>query len=210
MLQSPTGLGKTVMMAHMAKEAVARGKRTYFLVHRQELMSQSSRTFDKFEIPHGCIAPDYSPSRELVQVAMAQTLVRRLDKCPAPDLVIVDECHHSPSNTWRRILTEYEKAYLVGLTATPERLDGQGLGDQYDAMVQGPSVAWLIENQFLSPYTVFAPPMMTDLSAIRSRAGDFANEELAEIMDKPTIIGNAVGHYLKHEMDPVVKTIMCP
>lgn len=197
LLVSPTGSGKTVLMAWMASRAADRGKRTLFCVHRQELMHQASETFEAMGVAHGLIAPGRTMTRDAIQIASVQTLVRRFDSAPAPDLVILDEAHHAASATWRRIFEAYPNARFIGLTATPARLDGRGLDDLFDDMVCGPTVIQLIEQGWLSPYRAFAPPIGIDLAAVNSRAGDFARGELAEAVDKPTITGDACRHYMR-------------
>lgn len=84
------------------------------------------------------------------------------------------------------------------MTATPERLDGQGLGAAFDALVEGPTTADLIGRGFLSDFDYFAPPAMADLSHVQSRAGDYAIEALAAAMDKATVTGDAVEHYRRY------------
>ena len=195
--QLPTGGGKTVLMAWMAARAAERGKRTMFIVHRQELLIQASRTFEAMGIPHGLIAPGFTMSRDVIQVASVQTLVRRFDRIIPPDLIIFDEAHHCPSKTWLKVFERYAAAKAIGLTATPYRLDGRGLNDLFETMICGPTVRELIDAGFLSPYAVYAPPIGIDLKGVRTRAGDFARNQLADAVDKPTITGDAVRHYLK-------------
>lgn len=195
--QLPTGGGKTLMMAWMAARAAERGKRTLFIVHRQELLIQASRTLETAGIVHGLIAPGFTMSRDAVQVAGIQTLVRRLERVIAPDLLIFDEAHHCPSRTWFTVFEHFPAATAIGLTATPYRLDGRGLNDIFETLVRGPTVRQLIDAGFLSDYTLFAPPTGIDLEGVRTRAGDFARDQLADAVDKPTITGDAVRHYLK-------------
>jgi superfamily II DNA or RNA helicase len=151
-----------------------------------------------FGVPHGMIAPGYMGDRRRpVQVASVFTLVRRLDRYEAPDLIIVDEAHHAISeSTWGRVITAFPKAKLLGVTATPIRLSGEGLGDLFETMVQGPTMRELIELGALSPYRLFAPAGV-DLSGVHTRMGDFVRGELAAAVDKPSITGDAVKHYQK-------------
>jgi len=195
--QLPTGGGKTVLMAWMAARAAERGKPTMFIVHRQELLLQASRTFDAMGIDHGLIAPGHTMSRDVIQVASVLTLVRRFDRVVPPDLIVFDEAHHCPSNTWLRVFGRYPGAKAIGLTATPCRLDGRGLDDLFETMVRGPTARDLIDAGFLSDYVVYAPPIGIDLQGVRTRAGDFAKDQLAEAVDRPTITGDAVRHYLR-------------
>lgn len=194
-LQAPTGAGKTAVMSFMAARAAERGKTTVFVVHRIELVRQASRAFDMIGVRHGIIAPGHTQTRDAIQIASIDTLVRRLDRVACPDLVIFDECHHCAAAKWLRLIEAWAAAKMVGLTATPCRLDGRGLDDIFDSLVLGPSVAELIRNGFLAPYQIYAPPIGIDVSAVKSRGGDFAKDQAAKAIDKPTITGDAVRHY---------------
>ena len=193
----PTGAGKTVAAAAMIRAAVAKNKSTYFLVHRQELLHQASRTFDSFGIKHGVIAPGVPYTNYKTQIVMAPTLSKRLDCFGSPDLLIVDEAHHSLANTWKKIFNAYPDAKVVGLTATPQRMDGQGLDELYDVLVAGPAVRSLISQGHLSDFEVYAPPIGISTEGIHSRAGDFVQKELAKAIDKPTITGDVVSTYIR-------------
>ena len=203
LLVSPTGSGKTVLFAYIAQHAAAKSNNVLILVHRKELLNQTSRTLDSLEVDHGLIAPGLTFNRSSVQVASVQTLVRRLTKIRwAPRLIIVDEAHHATGkSTWGKILQHYPDAAVLGVTATPERLDGRGLGKQadgfFDTLVQGPTVTELIKQEYLSPPVVFAPST-ADLSGVHTRMGDFIRGETEAAVDKPKITGNAVSHYRKH------------
>ena len=193
---SPTGSGKTFMFSHIAHGAGAKGKRVWILVHRQELIEQTSRTMREFAVPHGIIAAGW-PVDPLphVQIVSVQTVVRRVAGLVPPDVVIVDECHHAAAGTWAKILAAFPQAVVLGFTATPERLDGKGLSDAFDAIIRGPEVAWLIEQGFLTQPVYYAPPNQLNLDGLHVRGGDYARDEVNEMMDKPTITGDAVEHY---------------
>jgi superfamily II DNA or RNA helicase len=134
-------------------------------------------------------------------VASVQTLVRRLDKIHPPQLIISDECHHAGAATWSKVFNKFPQANILGVTATPVRLDGKGLGRSsggfFDSMVNGPTVAWLIEQGFLARPKIYAPPVGADLSNLRKKYGEFVTADAAEAMDKPVITGCAVEHYRK-------------
>jgi DNA repair protein RadD len=198
LLVLPTGGGKTVCFSYMAGRAVEKNLRVWILAHRVELLDQIANTLRAFGVPHGIIAPGYlGDRRQPVQVASVFTLARRLDRYDAPDLIIVDEAHHAISeSTWGRVITAFPKAKLLGVTATPIRLSGEGLGDLFETMVQGPTMRELIDLGALSPYRLFAPAGL-DLSGVHSRMGDFVRGELAAAVDKPSITGDAVSHYKK-------------
>ena len=199
-LSSPVASGKMVMFAFITEGAAAMGKRVTILTHRRELLLQGSRGLMEIGVPHGIIAPGHSMTRDNVQVASKDSLVRRLDRVQAPDLIVLDESHHCVNgSTWGKILDAYPSAKLLGVTATPSRLDGRGLGVKsggyFDTMVHGPSVGKLIELGFLSRPVVYAPPIQYETKGMRKRFGDYVASDVAERLDKPTITGCAVQHY---------------
>lgn len=199
LFQLPTGGGKTVVFSYITEGASRKGNRVLILVHRQELIRQTSQSLTDIGVTHGIIAPGFTPSWDNVQVASVQTLVRRLNKVHAPQLIISDECHHAGAATWSKIFAHYNKASILGVTATPCRLDGKGLGRPaggfFDSMVNGPPVAELIRRGFLANPRVFAPPVGADLSNLRKKYGEFVTADAATAMDKPVITGCAVQHY---------------
>lgn len=197
LIQAPTGAGKTALCVHMMKTAAERGKRAFFLVHQNELLSQTSKALWKQKLEHGMIASGRRISKLPVQVASVQTLVNRLDKYEAPDLIIIDEAHRSTAESYRKVVEAYPKAVLVGLSATPQRTDGKPLGDMYDTIVKGPSIRWLQQEGFLCDYVLFAPSVGIETSDIKTTAGDFNKGQLEKAADKPTITGDAVSHYKK-------------
>lgn len=197
LIQAPTGAGKTVLVAHMLKTAQSKGMSSMFIVHRRELLKQSILAFSKVGVKHGVISSGWPHNNQLpIQIASVQTLIRRLNYFRQPSLLIVDECQHSAAGSWNKIHKHYPDAYTIGLSASPIRLDGKGLSPYYDVILNGPTVAELIEQSYLSKYKIFAPSK-TDLSGLHTRMGDFAQEEVSQLMDKPTITGCAIEHYQK-------------
>ncbi len=195
LLQAPTGAGKTALTASMLGTAAARGHRSWFICHRAELVEQAANTFAQVGISYGIIAAGARANPLApVQIASIDTLKNRLDKVAPPALVVWDECHHVAAAGWSRVMAACPQAKHVGLTATPWRLDGTGLGAHFERMVRGPSVRWLIEQGFLSPYRAFAPSH-PDLGNVHTRAGDYVQTELAEVMGASAIVGDAVAHY---------------
>jgi DNA repair protein RadD len=195
LLQLATGAGKTVMAAAMHGSAMDLGLTSEFVVHRKELIDQTSRTFTAFGIPHGFIAAGHPFDDASVMIAGVQTLVNRLEQLLPPNLAIIDEAHHATAASWQRVLDAYD-GFLIGLTATPERLDGKGLDEHFDVMIEGPPVAELIARGFLSDFDYYAPGQ-PDLTGIHTLGGDFNRGEIAELMDKPKLIGDMVEHYLR-------------
>jgi DNA repair protein RadD len=203
LLVLPTGGGKTICFSWIAEQVYRRGKRVTILVHRQELLSQASQKLASFMIPHGRIKSGMSRTRDYIQVASVQTLARRLEDHPEPDLIVIDEAHHATrDNTWGKILEHWKSSRILGVTATPIRLDGKGLGVEYggffDDLIVGPTVPDLIDQGFLVKPEVYAPENMIDFAGIRSLGGDWIAKDLELRMDRPTITGNAVEQYRKH------------
>ena len=195
LMVAATGAGKTALTVSMMAGAAARGKTSMFCVHRDTLLTQTSRALWEQKLPHGIIAAGKVMTNMPVQVASVQTLVRRLDKIKQPDLIVIDEAHRASAGTYRKIIEAYPGAKIVGLTATPSRTDGSGLNDIFQTLVLGPSVAELIDGGYLSPYRIYAPPTAVDMLRVKMKMGDFDIAQMEEILDKPTITGDAVGHY---------------
>jgi len=198
LLVAPTGSGKTVMFSYVTASAAAKGNRTLILVHRAELLEQCHRSLDSMQVPHGLIAAGLTPDRsQLTQVASVQTLVRRFDRVIPPDLIVIDEAHHATAGAWASVLQQYPQARVLGVTATPARLDGKGLGQVFDDLIRGPEVSDLIDKGFLARPVYYAPKTVS-MDGVHKTAGDFNRAEVAERMDKPTITGDAVTHYRKY------------
>lgn len=206
LLVLPTGGGKTFVFSYITANANKRGNKVVILVHRQELLTQSSDSLAALHVEHGCIAPGRPLElTKATQVASVQTLVRRFHQLDAanwkPDLIVIDEAHHATAGSWRKVLDYWPGAKVLGVTATPCRMDGSGLGIDaggvFDSLVIGPQIYELIEGGHLAPPIVYAPPVVADLTGIRTSLGDFSKGEAAERMDKPTVTGDAVAHYSK-------------
>lgn len=196
LIQLATGGGKTVMGSFMVNGSSARGLTCWWLVHRRELITQASRTFSEFGIRHGIVAGGHvSDPHARVQIGSVQTIARRMGSLPPPDMIVFDETHHIGAAQWAQIFDAFPEAYVLGLTATPWRLDGKGLGNWYARMIQGPSTADLIAAGSLSQYRLFAPSQ-PDMGSVETSMGDYKKDQLSRIMDKPSITGDAVQHYL--------------
>ena len=128
LLVLPTGGGKTIVMAEILRSLADRGRNGLVLVHRRELIAQTSHKLDLTGVAHGIIAAGYQPTNATIQVASVQTLARRIAQLTwAPDLIVVDEAHHAVAGTWAAALQRWPDAYRLGVTATPVRQDGRGL-----------------------------------------------------------------------------------
>ena len=198
LIESPTGSGKTLLASTMLRTAAERGIPSVFTCHRRELIKQTHLAFEKMNIGHGIIGNGFHFSnRPMVQIASVQTIKNKLHQIRKPGLVIMDEVHHCPAKSWKKVYDAFPDAYIIGLTATPERLDGSGLNDFFPVMVKGPTVQNLIDNGYLSKYKLYAPANI-DTSKFHTRMGDYVTAEVADAIDKPTITGDAIKEYQKY------------
>jgi DNA repair protein RadD len=198
LVQAPTGSGKTALAAYMLGSAAQKQRRSWFICHRAELVEQTALTFEKVGIQYGIIAAGFPLNPYMpVQICSIDTIKGRLGRYQLPDLIVWDEAHHTAAAGWRRVKEANPQAKHVGLSATPERLDGKGLDELFEAIVQGPPVGWLIEQGYLANYRAFAPPG-PNMGNVHTRMGDFVRGENEAVMDKPTITGDAIRHYLRH------------
>lgn len=197
LLVAPTGAGKTTIAGAIIDGVKSKGKRAIFLAHRTELIEQCSGRLEEFGLEHGVIQADHwrtNPDHN-VQVASIQTLVRR-EHFDA-DLVIVDEAHRSTSVTYGKILERYDNPVVLGLTATPYRMDGKGLGDLYDVIVEVSQTQALIDEGYLVMPTVFGSKRI-DLSGVSVTAGDYDRKELQEAMQNTILHGDLLKNWMVH------------
>jgi len=191
LLVSPTGSGKTVIGAKIIEFVADYKRRVLFLAHRRELISQCSRKLDEFGVDHGIIMsshPRYRPDCP-VQIASVQTLINR--ELPPADFLIIDECHRSLSDSYQNIAQAYPGKAILGLTATPWRGDGQGLGSFYENVHVVAQVKELIKEGHLLEPTVYIPHE-PDLNGLRIVGGDFVDREIDAIMNVDPLIGHIV------------------
>jgi superfamily II DNA or RNA helicase len=202
-LVAPTGAGKTVIGGEIVRRYTEAGKRVLFMAHRREIISQTSDKLMAVNIPHGILQAGFATELDApVQVASVATLTVRAIRSnkiqlPPADLLVVDECHHATAQTYKKIIAAYPDAVLLGLTATPCRGDGRGLGAVFETLVECPQVAALIEQKYLVGTKVFAPSQ-PDLAGVTVRQGDWAENQLAERMDRPQLVGDIVTHWQRH------------
>lgn len=199
LLVSPTGSGKTVIFSYIAAGMARNNKRILIVAHRRELLKQISAALKKVGVAHAVMTGGYRgvPTANVV-VASVFTLVKRIKGMQPFDLIIGDEAHHfTPDSSWGKVVIGFPRARVLGVTATPERLDGKGLGQMFDDMVMGPTVAELTAQGFLSHAIVYAPSA-PDLNGVGTRMGDYVQKQLEEAMVKTVITGSAVKHYGKY------------
>ncbi len=212
MYQLATGGGKTAVISQIVFTAISRKYRCWFIVPRNELVRQASDHFFHWNIPHGMITAKYAESRAyLVHIVSKDTLIRRYDKIKNwPDLLIFDEAHLYIDRQIEIASHVPRKSKIIGVTATPERLDGRGLkrcpiakfapdvkNGLYDSIVYGPPLKELIELGFLSDMKYFSPPIF-GLEDIHRKGTEYDADELAKLFKKRAVYGKAINHYRQY------------
>jgi DNA repair protein RadD len=197
---APTGSGKTIVAAAVIERAEERGKRLLVLTHRREILRQTS---SKLPMDHGIIQSGLTLDLAYpVQVGSVQTLWTRWmgrNKVPLPaaDILVVDEAHHIRARTWSGIIEAYPDAAVIGLTATPCRGDGRGLGNHFDRLILGPQIPDLIAKGQLVETKYYAP-VNPDLKGVKTSKGDYVVTELSKRMDRPDMVGDIIENWHKH------------
>ncbi len=219
----PTGTGKTVLFSNIIHNN--RGP-SVVIAHRQELVNQISLALNRDGVRHGIVGPpdviklavnthmedsghSLFNAGSPVRVAGVDTLIRRTDKLNAwaksVTLWVQDECHHLlRANKWGRAVTMFPNARGLGVTATPLRADGKGLGAHaagvFEELLVGPGMRDIIDMGFLTDYSIFAPnDSDLDLQDVKtsSATGDYVKHGLKLAIGKSKIVGGIVKHYLR-------------
>lgn len=192
-LVAPTGSGKTFIAVHIIERFAA--AKTLWLTHREELIQQAAGELRAIGIQVGIIKSGY-PERPAakVQVCSIPTLVRR-EPTPGVGLIVVDEAAHSMSRTWSDVLAAYDVP-LIGLTATPFRLDGKGLGDIFGKIIVAAYVDELVADGTLHNPRVFAPSA-PNLKGVRVRMGDYAKDQLENAVNTDRLKADIVNTWLE-------------
>ena len=203
LIAAPTGSGKTTVAGHLIGRAAGKGRRSLFLAHRRELINQAYGRLVQMGLAEADVGvimardPRRRPGA-IVQVASIDTLRNRPK--PRADVVFIDECHRALAKSYRDLTAHYPDAIHLGLTATPYRADGRGLGDMYDELVAVSSPRELIQQGYLVEPRVFTVPQesLPDLSSVRVRRGDYHGSELADAVDRQQLVGSIVEHWHRH------------
>ena len=180
MLQLATGGGKTILFSFVIQEAIAKNWKCLVLAHRIELILQA---VDKIEAitnePVGIIKAGYPQQYDRpIQVASVQSMVRRLNDCPKFDLIVVDESHHATAKTYKTILDYFPNARILGVSATPIRLDGKGFRDTFSELLTGVTTKELMSQGSLSTYKYFATDTAMSLVGVGKQKGDYKVADL--------------------------------
>lgn len=221
LLVEPTGGGKTVILSKIVKDHPGA---SCSIAHRQELVGQMAMALARNGVRHRIIGPDevvrrishaqktelgqsFYDSSAMCAVAGVDTLKRRASQLtrwlPQVTMWVQDEAHHLlRSNKWGDAADLFPNAKGLGVTATPIRADGKGLGRHadglFDDMYVGPSMRELINMGYLTDYRIFAPPSDLDLDGVKvTGTGEFSPTQLKQRVQKSHIVGDVVKHYLR-------------
>jgi len=182
-LVAPCGAGKSIIVSEMAKRTTEKKNRVLFIVHRKELCEQIENTLRSWGV-----------DMDLCTVAMVQTISRRIEKIEEPKLIIVDENHHALTSSYKKIFEKFKDVHRIGVTATPQRLSGEGLIAVNDVLIETVTCKWLIENKFLAPFKYFAPPV-ANIQGLKIKNGEFEVGDCEKKLNIPAICGDVIKYY---------------
>jgi DNA repair protein RadD len=196
--QAPTGFGKTIVGATLAKRNCDDRRRTLFTVPALSLVDQTLEKFFAEGIRDvGVIQANHEQTNwsRPVQIASVQTLMRR--QMPPADIVIVDEVHRWFDAYAEWLEGPWKHLPVIGLTATPWT---RGLGKHFSKLIVGATTQQLIDTGFLSKFRVYAPAS-PDLSAVRMVAGDYHEGDLADAVNKSALVADVVVTWIERGQD---------
>lgn len=216
MLQMPTGTGKTRLFVSIIKDLFHYGRdnkiafKVLILVHRTELIDQIDEELGyRYNLAHGIIQSGEKERKIYdIQLASVQTLSRRLTNWSDKefDFIIVDEAHHVKAESYQKIIKAFPHAKLLGVTATPVRLNGHGFTDTFEELIVSPSVKQFIDSGYLSQYEYYSVArssfIQKEIDGIKKFSqGDYAESELERVCDNDRIRAQVVKTYLDFAND---------
>ncbi|MGN0843937.1 MAG: DEAD/DEAH box helicase [Kiritimatiellia bacterium] len=189
-----TGCGKTIVFSHLAAREVRRGGRVLILAHRGELLTQA---IDKLRAATGIeaglekaeetsdVAFDELPYTVVVGSVQSMKSQKRLARFAKDEfsLIVIDECHHALTGTYRAVIDHFPDAHLLGVTATPDRGDLRSLSEVFQTIAYEYSIVDAIRGGYLSPIFVQTVPLRIDLSGVAVQSGDFQASSLGSALD---------------------------
>lgn len=205
LLVLPTGTGKTIVFSKIIEDEVRAGKRVLVMAHRGELLDQAADKLSK-TTGLGCAVEKAEASCLdswfRVVVGSVQTLMResRLKQFPPDyfDDIVVDEAHHAISPSYQKVLTYFDKANVLGVTATPDRGDMRNLGEYFESLAYEYTLPRAVKDGYLCPIKAQTIPLQLDLTGVGISQGDY----------KAADLGTALDPYLYQIADEMVKYCM--
>lgn len=214
MLQMPTGTGKTRLFVSIARDFHNWGVKNktavkmLILAHRHELIDQIDTHLGlKYGLAHGIImASSLEQKKYPVQIGSVPTLTRRIEKWSDKqfDIIIIDEAHHVKAESYKKILNTYPNAKILGVTATPYRLNGEGFVDEFDGLIVSEPISSFIKKGYLSEYDYYSIRPDSNLQNQINNIdqfdidGDYLESAMMSVMDTEKVRAKIVETYLKY------------
>ena len=194
---APTGTGKTITAIHIIEDRLKLKQKIFVLTPQDEIFQQWLSQLSRHGIDYGYINQDGVVGKnKMIYVCMPLSLNNILSKLPErfkPDIIITDECHHVTATTWDNIHAYYSSALRMGLTATLQRLDGQGFEHIYTDIVQTITMQQAIDCGYLAKPLLLVPEIYK--LNVRMQNGDFDTVEQAKQLGEAKIIGDVIQKY---------------
>ena len=192
LIQMATGLGKTMTFTNIKRKG-----RVLVLAHREELITQPVKYYN---CPVGIEMSTQHSNGEEVVIASVMSLTHRLEKFKSNefDMIIIDECHHAAATSYKKIIKYFKPRLLLGFTATPNRGDNVRLDDVFQKIIFQKDLKWAIENRYLTDIHCLRVNIGYDISKVARRMGDFATNELEEVMNTEVLNGAIAEAYQKY------------
>ena len=199
LLYNATGVGKTITAATDAK---AVGGRILFLVNALKLASQAKETFAK-AWPEATLGEYTGSQKDMTQTvifATVQSISKDLEKFSPTDFdyLIVDECHHAAANTYQKIFTYFHPKFILGLTATPERSDGEDMMELFQNVAHKMDLKTAVERGVLVPIRCIRVKTNIDLTDVRINGIKYNSQDLESKLFIPERNQLIVDTYLKY------------
>lgn len=190
LLVLPTGCGKTIVFAKITEECVRNGERVLILAHRGELLDQASDKIAKAtglmcateKAEQSCLGSWFRVVVGSVQTLMREKRLSQFDK-DYFDSIIIDEAHHSISDSYQNVLRHFDSAKVLGVTATPDRGDMKNLGSVFQSLAYEYTLPKAIKEGYLTPIKAQTIPLKLDLTGVGTQAGDFKTSDLGTALD---------------------------
>lgn len=166
----PCRSGKSYIFAKISQLASDKGNQVLIIAHRKELIRQHKELYEQF----GLLGLN-------IRIESVFTEARHVGEHGIPSVIIIDEAHLAGADSYHKVCQAYPDAYVIGFSATPQRMDGKGLDDLFDILIVGISVRELQSMGAIAEFDYFAP-YIPELKGIHTKLGDYDKEELANRM----------------------------
>ena len=203
MLFHATGTGKTVTAVSDAKRL---GERTLFLAHTKELITQAQDTFNEIwdKADAGLYVAEQKDKDAYVVCSSIQSISRNLDEFKPNDFgyVIIDECHHGAADTYRKVLSYFRPEFTLGLTATPDRADGESILEDFKKVAHKLDLKEAVELGELVPIRCIRVKTNVDLSTVRINGINYYSQDLESklfVPERNKLLAETYINYVKNK-----------